>query len=124
MDNNQKPASALKNFITGSLRFRNVYIFSLTAAVLIAFIAFDPDTGLLTDLGWGATTIATFLILMKAVPGITLLHISRKALTDYIDIEEIYKKVMADESSTGAGLFMVGIGLMLIAIASIIAKVV
>lgn len=126
--NQKKDNSAIKNFVTGSLKFRNVYVFTLTLLVLVAFIAFDPDVGLLTDLGWGASTIATFLVLLKAIPAITLLHFSRKAIADYIDIEALYKKVMSDEvapkdASTGAGLFMIGMGLYLVAISTIISKV-
>lgn len=131
MEKNQtnQEVSLLKNFVTKSLHFRNIYIFTLSFLVLIGFFAMDPDSGLLNDLPWGASAIATFLVLLKAVPAITLLHFSRKAIADYIDIEALYKKVMSSEvspkdASVGAGLFMIGVGLYLLALASIIAKVI
>lgn len=128
LDEIEKEATAFKKFVTGSLRFRNIYIFTLTVLVLVAFVLFDPDLGLVSDMSWGATTVATFLVLLKAIPAITLLHFSRKAIADYIDIEALYKKIMADDveknsAAVGAGLFMIGVGLLLIALATIISKV-
>lgn len=105
------------------LRFRNIYMYGVTLLVLLSLFILDPDSGFLTDLKWGASTIASVLIIMKSVLGTALLHVTRKAFFDYIDMGDIYDKVMADkESSTGASLFAVAVGLFAVAFAIIITK--
>ncbi len=78
----------------------------------------DPSTGLIRDLPFGAGTVASIIILLKAVLYTGFLHISRKGLMDYFDLEEFINK--AKQTSEGAGSATIGAGLYTIAMAIVI----
>lgn len=103
-------------------RRRFQFVFVLTAVVFVALLLVDPDSQIIENLGWGATTIATILLVLKSVLGLVLLHATRKALFDYIDMGDVYEKCMKDKNSIGVGLFAVSVGLFAIAFALIIQK--
>lgn len=103
-------------------RRRFQFVFVLTALVFGALLLVDPDSQIIENLGWGATTIATVLLVLKSVLGLVLLHATRKALFDYIDMGDIYEKCMKDPNSIGAALFSITVGLFVIAFALIIQK--
>lgn len=100
------------------LRFRHMYMGVGSLLVIALFLLTDPDSGLIQALPFGAGTVANILILVKSVLYVGLLHLSRKAMMDYIDLEEIFKKAMG--SSRGAGLFSIAVALMCISIAIVI----
>jgi uncharacterized membrane protein (DUF106 family) len=101
-----------------NIRFRNVYICLGFFLVLALSLLTDPDTGIIHQLPFGAGTLATLVILLKAVLYTSFLHITRKGLMDYLDMEELITK--AKESSQGSGLALVGVGLYTIAMAIVI----
>lgn len=100
------------------MRFRHVYTIVGTILVLVFWTATDPDLGLITGMSYGASTIASLAILAKGVLYITLLHYSRKGLLDYIDLKEYFLK--AKESSGGAGMALIAVSIIMLAIAVVI----
>lgn len=100
------------------MRFRHVYIGLGTLFVLFISLITDPDSGLLQSLPFGAGTIATVVILLKAILYTGLLHITRKGLLDYFNFEEFLNK--AKQTSEGAGNAIIGVGLYCIAMAIVI----
>lgn len=113
----------IAKFFHAIVRTRNLYQGVGSILVLLMLFAVDPDAGFIQDLEWGAQTVASLLLILKSIFGVILLHWSRKAFFDYIDLKDVYEKTMADQTgSTGAGLYMVGIGLFSIACAMIIQK--
>lgn len=103
------------------MRFRYVYmgIFSILA-LLTAFLV-DPDLGFIQELSYGAGFVATISHLTKITILIAMLHLSRRALFDYLDLEEYFLK--AKETPEGAAQALISIGLWAIAIATLIAAV-
>lgn len=111
--------SAIKKY--GRKRFMVLFLGSLLAFATLWVM--DPSNptlqGVLQEGTWFFVTVG---LLSKTFVYLALLHIGRKILFDYIDLGDIYDKVMNDnDSSFGAGLFMVGIGSFAIAIAIVIA---
>ena len=89
-----------------------------TVLVLIGSILFDPDAGLIQQLSFGAGTLAMVLIAVRSILYIALLHVSRKALFDYLDLEEFF--VEAKKGNSAAGLAIIGVGITLVAVALLI----
>lgn len=94
------------------MRYRHTYMYAGSLFVIFIWFLSDPDVGIIQNLPLGASTVATVLILLKSFLYVTVLHMSRKALIDYIDLEEYFKK--AKQSAEGAGLAIVGVGLITI----------
>ena len=125
MDENQKPDPAANPDSPVNLevkhkgiRFRYLYMgfFSLLAMLLL-FVT-DPDSKLITALPIAAGFVATVVLLVSAVLYVTLLHLSRRAMFDYVDLSVFFTKAM--ETSTGAGLALIGVGLSSVAISIVI----
>lgn len=100
------------------MRFRNVFMAIGGSLVVSVMLLTDPDGGLLSKLHFGSSTLSTLIIALMAILYISLLHIGRKGLLDYIDLEEIYKRCMLTPQS--AGLFAIAVGLIHISIAIVI----
>lgn len=81
-------------------------------------IATDPSTNWITQLPFGANSVATLVVLLMSVLYVGLLHLSRKALFDYLDFELIAKKCM--ETSQGAGMLAVSLAIFTLAVAVVI----
>lgn len=105
-----------------NMRFRHLYMVFFSVVIIIAMFLADPDNGLIQDLPFGAGTIAMLLMTVRAVIYITLLHVSRRALVDYIDLEVYFEE--AKKGNVAAGLSIVGVAIMMIAIAILIAAAV
>jgi hypothetical protein len=86
--------------------------------VLAIWMLTDPDLGIINNLPFGASTLATLVITIKAVIYVALLHLSRKALFDYIDMEYVFKKAM--NTSGGAGYVAVAMGIVCLAVSILI----
>jgi len=97
------------------MRFRHVYMGIGTILVLLLWAMTDPDHGFIRALPFGASTVATIVILLKSVLYVGILHLSRKALLDYLDLGEVFKKAM--NTSEGAGYAAMAIGLIMISVA-------
>lgn len=96
------------------MRFRNIYLgigFLLVVSVLVLT---DPDSNLIQHIPFGAGMISTLIVLAVSLPYVGFLHYSRKGLLDYIDLKTLFDS--AAKSSTGSGLAIIGVGLMMIAI--------
>ena len=93
--------------------FRRIYMFFGSILALASFFATKPDSAFF-QLEYGASTVVMLASLLKATLFVTFMHISRKALFDYIDMGALYRKCL--ESPVGAGLFAIGVALSLVAI--------
>ena len=100
------------------MRLRNIYTIIGSVLVLLLWVLTDPDGGLLQHLTFGSSAIATIVILSKSILYVAVLHVTRKALFDYIDLGDLYDK--AKETPQGAGLAIVGVGLFIVACAIVI----
>jgi len=96
-------------------RFRFTFIWIIGLIVLLGSLATDPDTGLIRSLPFGAGTVATFVIMTRAIWYISLLHFARKGLMDYFDLEEAWEICKNDPKA--AGLYSIGAGLYTIGMA-------
>ena len=116
----------LSIFLKASIRKRNIHNVYLTVLILAALFAIDPENDYVRGLlPWGATTVVQIINTLKVVVGVAMLHYSRKALFDYIDMGDLYEAVMkAPEEIRGiaAAVFACAVGLFAIAISTIISK--
>lgn len=96
------------------MRFRHIYITVGSFFVVLLWVITDPDLGIVQNLPIGGGTIATLLILLKTILYIGMLHVSRRAIIDYIDFKTFLTK--AFQTPEGAGLATIAIGLIFIAI--------
>lgn len=100
------------------MRFRNIYLGIGSLLVILLWVLSDPDANIIQSLPVGASTVAMLVILLKAVLYVGVLHLSRKALLDYLDIEQYFKK--AFQTPEGAGKALQSVGLICIAISIVI----
>lgn len=96
------------------IRFRHLYMGLGSLFVVLTWIITDPDAGIISQLPIGASTVATLIILLKSVLYVGMLHISRRALFDYLNLSEYFD--MAKRTSQGAGLAMIAISVVMLAI--------
>jgi hypothetical protein len=97
------------------LRFRHGYMTIGSFLVILLWLFTDPDNNIISHLPFGASTVATIAILLKSILYVTVLHLSRKALMDYLDLKTVFEKAM--QTSEGAGQVFIGVGLVFLAIA-------
>lgn len=96
------------------MRFRYIFMFIGLTLALFLTLSIDPDSGIITGLPIGATTLRALVAVFSIIFYVAILHISRKGLLDYINMEELFNK--AKESPQGAGLAIVGVGVIMISI--------
>ena len=80
-------------------RFRNIFLILGSLAVVAYLLVSDPDKGSLT--------LSFLAQLATPVIAVAFAHLARKALFDYIDMGNLYRK--AKETATGSGLTFLGI---------------
>lgn len=87
------------------MRFRNLFIFGGSLVVLAALLLTDPDNGMSTGL----------LVLSLVTPLLALgfAHLGRKALHDYPEADARRLFARAAQESTGAGLALVALAIVL-----------
>ena len=100
------------------MRFRYWYMIIGGILVTLLLLLSDPDLGIIAGLPFGGHTVATFVFLSKTVLYAAILHITRKGLTDYLDLEAIAKKAV--ENPVGAGLLSVAVSVIMLSIAILI----
>lgn len=100
------------------MRFRNVFLLIGSLLTIVVLFMSDPDSGLVQNLPFGGGTVALLIVLVTSILYVGMLHLSRRALMDYIDLEVYFKKALM--SPEGAGLAIIGVGLMMVAIALVI----
>lgn len=103
------------------MRFRFVFMGVGSVLTLLLLILSDPSVGAIKQLPFGGATVALLLGLVLCFLYFTMLHLSRKGLLDYIDLEVFFKKAL--ETPTGAGLAIIGVGLIMISCALVIIAV-
>lgn len=102
------------------LKARNVALAIWCFLAVALAILTDPDNQLIHSLPLGAGLIATITVLLRSFLYVAIYHICRKILFDYIDLEAVYNKVMADKSSVGIGLFVVAVAIIMLGCALLI----
>ncbi len=81
-------------------RFRNVFLVLGSVAIVAFMYVSDPNPG------YGRTLV--FLAsLATPVVAVLFAHFARKALFDYLDMGQLYRK--AKETATGSGLVFLGV---------------
>ena len=85
------------------MRLRHAVLTIGSILVIAAFYLTDPDKG--------ASTIATLLGTTYGFIAVALAHLSRVALFDYLDMQELLNK--AKQSEVGAGLIFAGVCLVI-----------
>ena len=100
------------------LRFRHAFLGLGSVLTVLVLLMSDPDGGFIRHLPFGAGTLSILIILVTSILYVGVLHLARKALMDYIDLEQYFKKAIM--SPEGAGLAIVGVGLMMVSIALVI----
>lgn len=100
------------------MRFRNTYMIYGGILVFLVLTLTDPDLKLITNLPFSAPALAVLVNLLKTVFYVASLHLSRKALLDYLDFEELFEN--AKRTPEGSGKAIIGVGLIYIAVAVVI----
>jgi hypothetical protein len=105
-------------------RFRYVYMGLGTFLTMILFLLSDPTGGggPLQGLPFGAGVLATVILSLWVIFYIALLHLSRKALMDYVHLSDYFRRALA--TPEGAGMAIIGVGLFTLSIAVIISAVI
>ena len=100
------------------IRFRHIYTVLFSILALVALLVSDPDAGFVQSLAWGAGFFATVVILGKIFIYVAMMHLSRRGLLDYIDLQKYFVKAL--EHPIGAGLCVVGVSVTMLAISNLI----
>lgn len=85
-------------------RFRNIFLVLGSIAIIAYLYVSDPNPG-------HGTTLVFLGTLATPVIAVFFAHLARKALFDYLDMGQLYRK--AKETATGAGLIFLGICLVM-----------
>lgn len=97
------------------MRFRNTYMLYGGLLVFLALTLTDPDLKFITNLPFSAPAVAILVNLMKTVFYVASLHLGRKALLDYVDLEELF--INAKKTPEGSGKAIIGVGLVFVSVA-------
>lgn len=97
------------------MQFRYKFMGVGTILTIIVLFLSDPDGGLVQNLPFGSGTVSLMINLLLSVLYIGMLHVGIKGLSDYVDLESVYKRAMLTQE--GPGLIFIGMGLLSIAIA-------
>lgn len=100
------------------MRFRHIFLGIGGLLTVVVLLISDPDFLFIQNLPFGSGTASTLIILVTSILYIGLLHIARKGLFDYIDLEVFFKKAL--ESSEGAGKALISVAIAMVAIAIVI----
>lgn len=100
------------------MRFRDIFLGVGSVLVLSLLLLSDPQSGIIAQLPFGAATLGLILNIVVSLFFIGLLHLARKALVDYIDLEVFFKKAI--ETSTGAGLAVLAVSVIMVSISIVI----
>jgi hypothetical protein len=103
---------------TQPTRFRYVYIGIGTLLALLLLLISDPQSGLIENLPFGASTVANIVLLFRVIIYAALLHVTRKGLFDYIDLERVFNQAI--RTSEGAGKVFIGMAIFCVGIAILI----
>ena len=98
------------------MKFRNVFLgIGSILTILVLFLS-DPDGGLVQNLPFGSGTVSLLIMLVISILYIGLLHLARKALFDYLNLEAYFKKALLTPEGSGMALIAVAIAMVAIAV--------
>lgn len=97
------------------MKFRYIFMVLGSLLTLAALLLSDPDSGIIQNLPIGGGTVAMIIILSTSTLYVAMLYLSRKAILDYVDLREFFKTAL--RSPEGAGSAIIGVGLMMVALA-------
>ncbi len=100
------------------MRFRTIYMVIGSLLTLAVLFLSDPDSQLITSIPYAASTLTILIVLMSSILYVALLHLSRRALMDYLDLSKYFAKAL--QTSEGSGLAIIGVGLIMISVAIVI----
>ena len=100
------------------MRFRHVFMGIGGFLVFLLLLITDPDGGILKNIPFGSSTLSLIIILLTSILYIGMLHLARKGIVDYIDLEEYFKKALM--TPEGAGLALIAVGLIMVSISLVI----
>lgn len=100
---------------------RNSYTVWLTSLVVFILFLVDPDSGLIQNLPFGASAVATLVISLRPIIIITLIHCTRKWIFDYVDLSRIYSSVMESENHVAQAIFALAMALFTLGFAIVFA---
>ncbi len=100
------------------MRFRTIYLGLGSFLVGLALLLSDPDSRLIENIPVGASTLTILIVLVSSILYVALLHLSRRALMDYLDLSKYFAKAL--QTSEGSGLAIIGVGLIMISVAIVI----
>lgn len=100
------------------MRFRYVYMGIGSILVVLVMLAADPDGGIITGLSFGSRTLASLIIMLNIVLYVVALHLSRRALMDYLDLQQFIEK--ASQTPEGAGRVVQAVAIVMLALAVLI----
>ncbi len=104
------------------MRFRHVFMGIGGSLIVLILLLTDPQNEIITSLPFGSGTLATLIILLTSILFVGVLHLSRKALCDYLDLEEYFKRALL--TPEGAGMATIAVGLIMVSIAIVISAAV
>jgi hypothetical protein len=116
-----KASSPKEKLASKVRRARDNYTFIFTSAVVLLLFLADPDSGLIQNLPFGASAVATIIVTLRPVIIITLIHYTRKWIFDYVDLGDIYEKVMKSRNATSQALFALAMAVFTLAFSLVFA---
>lgn len=100
------------------MRFRHVFLTIGSVLTVFVLLMSDPDGGFVRNLPFGSGTLSLLITLVVSILYIALLHLARKGLFDYIDLEVYFKKAL--QTPEGAGYALIAVAVAMLAIAVVI----
>lgn len=104
------------------MRFRHVFMGIGSLLIVLILVLTDPQNDLLTNLPFGSGTLATLIVLLTSILFVGVLHLARRALCDYLDLEVYFKKALL--TPEGSGMATIAVAIMMVAIAIVISAAV
>lgn len=100
------------------MRFRSLFVGLGSLLVLLVVFFSDPTVGLISQLPIGSGTVGVIVNILISLWYVCLLHVCRKGLFDYIDLEVFFKKSM--ETAEGSGMALIAVAVSMVSIAMVI----
>ena len=96
------------------MRFRHFYMVLGTILTMLVWLITDPDAGVIQNLPFGTGLIASLAILLKTVVYVGMLHLSRRALIDYVDLRVYFERAL--QTAEGAGQATIAIAIIMLSL--------
>lgn len=96
-------------------RFRNVYMVYFGIVVLLLMIVSDPDNGLIQQLPFGASQVATLILMSRVVLYAALFHITRRGLFDYVNYREFLSQSLKGNMAAAIGALAISVAMIPVA---------